>query len=121
MQENLEVSGSIYSNTVLKKKIDVVFENLFKLSKLKKRIPFSLSGGERQLLAFAMGLIHKPKLILFDEPIAGLDSKNKDTILKSILKLNKELKITFLIVEHLKGFPDTFFNRHIHITLGKIN
>ncbi len=120
VQENLEVSGSIYPQNKLKEKIENVFENFYKLAKLKKRTPFSLSGGERQLLAFGMALIHKPKLILFDEPMAGLDKRNTKIILEQILQLNKKQEITFLIIEHIKSFPDNFLNRNIHLTLGRI-
>ena len=121
VHENLEVSGSIYSKTELKKKIEYVFENFNKLAELKKRTPFSLSGGERQLLAFGMALIHKPKLILFDEPLAGTDKGNTKIILDEILKLNKKQNIEFLIIEHTKSLPEDFFNYEVHLSLGKIS
>lgn len=119
--ENLEVSGSIYSKTELKKKIEYVFENFNKLAELKKRTPFSLSGGERQLLAFGIALVHKPKLILFDEPLAGLDKGNTQIILDEILTLNKKQNIEFLIIEHTKSLPEDFFNYEVQLTLGRIS
>jgi branched-chain amino acid transport system ATP-binding protein len=121
VQENLEVSGSIYSKTELKKKIKNVFENFNKLAELKKRTPFSLSGGERQLLAFGMALVHKPKLILFDEPLAGMDKGNTQIILDEILILNKKHNIEFLIIEHTKSLPEDFFNYEVNLLLGKIS
>ena len=121
VQENLEVSGSIYSKPDLKKKIDIIFENFNKLAELKKRTPFSLSGGERQLLAFGMALIHKPKLILFDEPIAGVDKKGSKDILKTIEKINNEQNVAFLVIEHNQKFKINIKNRNIHLYLGKIN
>ena len=118
VQENLEISGSIYSKTELKEKIKNVFENFNKLTGLKKRTPFSLSGGERQLLAFGMALIHEPKLILFDEPMAGLDSQYTKLIIDMISRL-KEKNITLLIVEHKKLLND-FTDREFVLKLGKI-
>ncbi len=119
VQENLEVSGSVYSKTDLKKKINTVFENINKLAELKKRTPFSLSGGERQLLAFGMAIIHEPKLILFDEPFAGLDSQYTKLIMDEILKL-KEKNISLLVVEHKKLLSD-FADRKFVLKLGRIN
>ena len=120
VHENLEVSGSIYSKTEIKKKIENVYKNFNKLAELKKRTPFSLSGGERQLLAFGMALVHKPKLILFDEPLAGMDAKNREVIFDNILQLNEKQKITFFTIEHTKYFPDNFLNNEINLYLGKI-
>ena len=117
VQENLEVSGSIYSKTDLKKKIEVVFENFITLAELKKRTPFSLSGGERQLLAFGMALIHKPKLILFDEPLAGLDKANTKIIMDEIFHLNEKQNIGFLIVEHRRKISS---DKILKLNLGKL-
>ena len=61
--------------------------------------PFKMSGGERQLLALGMALLHLPKMILFDEPTAGLSPKNSDLILKYIMMLNLQTT-TFLVIEH---------------------
>lgn len=117
VQENLEVSGSIYSKIDLKEKIESGFDNFSKLAKLKKRTPFSLSGGERQLLAFGMALVHKPKLILFDEPMAGLDKVNTKIIMDEIFQLNKKQNIGFLIVEHQKKINS---NKILKLNLGKL-
>jgi branched-chain amino acid transport system ATP-binding protein len=118
--ENLQVSGSTYSNQVIHERIDNVYQNIDKLKQFEYRTPFNMSGGERQLVALGNALMHKPELIMFDEPFAGLDNQNTNLILQEILRLNKVDKIAFLIVEHIKSFPDNFFNRNIHITLGKI-
>ena len=79
--ENLQISGNMLPKQQLKERIDEIFE-LTGLSKFKKRKPFDLSGGERKILAFGMGLIHKPKLLLFDEPFAGVDARNSTTLLR---------------------------------------
>lgn len=116
--ENLQISGNMFPKQQLKERIDEVFE-LTGLSKFKKRKPFDLSGGERKILAFGMGLIHKPKLLLFDEPFAGVDAKNT-TIL---FKLFNETIITpsngVIIVEH-KDDAKKLYTRKIKMELGKI-
>ena len=116
--ENLQISGNMFPKHELKQRIDEVIE-LTGLSKFKKRKPFDLSGGERKILAFGMGLIHKPKLLLFDEPFAGVDAKNSTTI----LRLFKEIIITpengVIIVEH-KDDAKKLYTRKIKMELGKI-
>ena len=116
--ENLQISGNMLPKKQLKKRIDEVIE-LTGLSKFRKRKPFDLSGGERKILAFGMGLIHKPKLLLFDEPFAGVDKKNTTTL----LRLFKETIITpengVIIVEH-KDDAKQLFTRKVKMELGKI-
>ena len=115
--ENLQISGNMLPKQQLKERIDEVFE-LTGLSKFRKRKPFDLSGGERKILAFGMGLIHKPKLLLFDEPFAGVDAKNSATL----LRLFQETIITpangVIIVEH-KDVAKKLYTRKIKMELGK--
>ncbi len=115
--ENLQISGNMFSKQILKERIDDVFE-LTGLAKFRKRKPFDLSGGERKILAFGMGLIHKPKLFLFDEPFAGVDARN----ITALLTLFKETIINtengVIIVEH-KVDVQQLFTRKIIMELGK--
>lgn len=67
-------------------------------SLLKQRIE-SLSGGEQQLVAIARASIHKPKLILADEPTANLDQKMATKILNMLLEFNDK-GITIVIATH---------------------
>lgn len=98
VEENLKVAGNIYHNKELFKKIEIVYEQTG-LMKFRKRKPFNLSGGERKLLAFGMSLIHLPKLIMLDEPFAGLDN-NSSVLIKSICEtINKSYLVSLLIIE----------------------
>jgi branched-chain amino acid transport system ATP-binding protein len=118
VEENLQISGHTLPKAELKKRIAEVYE-LTGLTKYKNRKPFDLSGGERKILAFGMGLIHKPKLLLFDEPFAGVDKKNTVTL----LRLFKETIInpynSVIIVEH-KDDARQLFTRKIKMELGDI-
>ena len=62
--------------------------------------PGELSGGQQQRVSIARALIVNPPIILADEPTGSLDSETEEDLLKFIIKLNRELGITFLIITH---------------------
>lgn len=119
VEENLLTAASIYKKNEARKKISSVFADLPLLAKLKKRTPFSMSGGEKQLLAFGSILLHSPKLMLLDEPFAGMDATNTLYFLSKIIQLNKQ-GITFLIVEHKNHLFNCAQYREIQLELGII-
>lgn len=118
VHENLQISGNTLPKEKLKDRIKEVY-GLTGLDRFRKRKPFDLSGGERKILAFGMGLIHKPKLLLFDEPFAGVDAKNSTTL----LRLFQETIITpsngVIIVEH-KDDAKQILSKKIRMDLGTI-
>ena len=108
---NLLVEFSAFENICLpgyisdKNKIEVEKRalellNILGISDKKDNKPNELSGGEQQRVAIARALINSPSIILADEPSGNLDSKNADNLHELILKLNKELNQTFIIVTH---------------------
>ena len=68
--------------------------------KFADRSPFELSGGEKRRVAIAGVIAMEPKILVLDEPTAGLDPKGREDILALIRKLKKEVSPTIIIVSH---------------------
>ena len=74
--------------------------NLVEMEHRRNTYPPSLSGGEKQRIAIARAIVHKPKVLFADEPTASLDSKKSKDIMKIIREITKTLNITTLLVTH---------------------
>ena len=59
-----------------------------------------LSGGLQQRAMICRAMINEPKLLILDEPTAGVDKENKEKFIKTIAKLNKDYNITVIMVTH---------------------
>ncbi len=74
--------------------------NMVRLEGLGQRKPDQLSGGQRQRVALARALIKRPKVLLLDEPLSALDRKLREEMQLELVRLQKEVGITFVIVTH---------------------
>jgi putrescine transport system ATP-binding protein len=73
---------------------------LVKLNGLEQRKPHQLSGGQKQRVALARALARHPKLLLLDEPLAALDKKLREETQVELMRLQRQLGLTFVIVTH---------------------
>ncbi len=65
-----------------------------------KRAAHALSGGQRQRVALARALILKPKVLLLDEPLSALDKKMRENMQVELIRLQRQVGITFILVTH---------------------
>jgi branched-chain amino acid transport system ATP-binding protein len=71
-----------------------------KLSALAHAYAGTLSGGQRKLLEFARALMTEPRMLLLDEPMAGVNPALRDQLLEQILAIREREGMTILLIEH---------------------
>lgn len=81
--------------------------------------PFDLSGGQKRRVAIAGVLAMKPKILVLDEPTAGLDPKGRDEILDQIAKLQKEEKLAVVLVSHSMEDIAKYVDRIVVMNRGR--
>ena len=103
----LSAMGNIdiaYSVSGRKEPLDHQFlDHLSDLLSIKGRLqhrPSELSGGEQQRVAIARALITHPAIVLADEPTGNLDTTNSEAVLQMLMRSNRELKQTVLMITH---------------------
>jgi len=90
------------------------------LENLMERKPDRLSGGQKQRVALARALVKRPRVLLLDEPLAALDKNLRAETQHELLRLQKELGITFIIVTHDQEEAMTVSSRLAIMRAGSI-
>jgi molybdate transport system ATP-binding protein len=90
------------------------------LGHLLERYPASLSGGEKQRVALARALATRPRLLLFDEPLASLDVGLRERILPYLMRVRDEWKTPALYVTHNVGEALALSNRMLLLREGRV-
>ncbi len=98
---NIEIAHTVSGR---KEPLDLAFlDHLCDLLSIRGRLdhrPSELSGGEQQRVAIARAMITRPAIVLADEPTGNLDTKSSDAVLQMLLRSNRELGQTTLMITH---------------------
>lgn len=94
--------------------------DLVDISDLRDQAPYELSGGQQQRVAIASVLTMKPKLVVLDEPTSFLDPLASQKLFEVISKLNKELGLSIVLVEHRLDLLTAYADRIVVMNEGKI-
>ena len=89
------------------------------LSDKMRHFPHELSGGEQQRVAIARAMIHRPAVIIADEPTGNLDEDNTEEIIRLLSKIN-ELGTTVLLATHNRHVVNFLNKRVIELHGGKV-
>lgn len=102
-----------------KQAVQALFQVGFKEKNFGKS-PFELSGGQKKRVAIAGVLAMNPKILILDEPTAGLDPKGRDDILDQIAELHKMRGITIILVSHSMEDIAKYVERLIVMNKGEV-
>lgn len=118
--ENVAFAMQVCGET--QKKISGIVPQVLKIVGLENkmnRYPLQVSGGEQQRAVIARALVHRPKILLADEPTGNLDSINADEIIEILQKINK-FGTTVVLVTHNREIVNKLRKRVITIENGLI-
>jgi len=101
VEENLRLVArfSGMNHKDIEKSLKEIYDLFPILKERRRQVAGTLSGGERQMLAISIGLIKRPRLLLLDEPTAGLAVRYVDMLIEKILEMKKTMDMIILLVE----------------------
>ena len=118
VQENVELPLLIsHSAKTESKQVQSLLDYVGLLHRANS-FPAELSGGEMQRVAIARALVHRPSIVLADEPTGNLDSENGIKILELISKASADFNATVVMATHNSQIAD-YGNRHFEIRDGR--
>lgn len=119
--ENLAHFGKLYGikSSVLKDRIKELL-SLLELEDAAKVSAYKLSGGMQKRLDIACSMIHRPQLLMLDEPTVELDPILRHSVMKLIEEINKKEGITIIMASHLLGGIETLCSNILILHKGKM-
>lgn len=118
--DNLEYFGAFYGlgGNLLKERIGEALQ-VTGLSDRKKEKVKKFSGGMKRRLNLAVAIMHKPKVLILDEPTVGVDPQSRNYIFEFIKKINKENNTTIIYTSHYMEEVEHLCNSIFILDLGK--
>ena len=100
VRENLELGAYLRRDEGVAGDLDRVFELFPRLQEREKQKAGTMSGGEQQMLAIGRALMANPKLLLLDEPTAGMNPQESAELTEFMRRLRQDRGVTVLLIEH---------------------
>ncbi|WP_042149623.1 daunorubicin resistance protein DrrA family ABC transporter ATP-binding protein [Paucisalibacillus sp. EB02] len=119
--ENLKFFGKIYK--VKKELLEIRIQEVLEMVGLKdrqKELVKTFSGGMKRRVNIAAALLHKPKILILDEPTVGIDPQSRNHILETVKKLNEETGMTILYTSHYMEEVEQLCNRVYIMDHGRV-
>ncbi len=120
VKENIALSLTLnrQKSKIIHEKV-LELANFFSITDLLEKYPYEISGGEKQKVACARALIHKPKILMADEPSGALDSHATKILMENFAEINKNLSTTIIMVTH-DAFCASYSQRVLFLKDGKL-
>ncbi len=116
VERNLLIAGMMRGNSDL----DMVFDLFPVLRARRNQAAGTMSGGEQQMVAFGMALMTRPRILLLDEPTAGLAPVLASMVLETVERIRQTMAIGILIVEQNVSRTLNVVDRAIILKMGRV-
>lgn len=117
--ENLSLGG-LLDPVTKDEKTDEVYTLFPRLAERKSQLAGSLSGGEGQMLAVGRALMQDPKIVLLDEPSAGLSPMFVDSLFQKIVEIRETKKVSIVLAEQNASKALEIADRVMVLSLGRV-
>lgn len=118
--DNLEYFGAFYGlgGKVLKERIEEALEVTGLMDRRKEKVK-KYSGGMKRRLNLAAAILHRPQILIMDEPTVGVDPHSRNCIFEYVKNINKENKTTILYTSHYMEEVESLCNNIFILDLGQ--
>ncbi|PIP93987.1 MAG: oligopeptide ABC transporter ATP-binding protein OppF [Bdellovibrio sp. CG12_big_fil_rev_8_21_14_0_65_39_13] len=117
--EPLLINTKLKTNEI-REKVDSVMALVGLRPEHAERYPHMMSGGQRQRIGIARALVLDPKVLILDEPVSALDVSIQAQVLNLLIKLQDELKLTYLFISHDLSVVNHLCDQIAVMYLGKV-
>ena len=117
--ENLELGGWLVPAAERRQRLAQAFQDFPKLRERAHQLAGTMSGGEQQMVAVARAMMSAPRLLMLDEPMAGMNVEEKEDMSRFILDVNDEFGTTIALIEHDMGVVMDLSDRVVVMDYGR--